>query len=56
MVGAAGDQVAPGVGAGEPHRARGRVRAVLAELDHLGAVDQAEELLGARDLDAATGG
>ena len=51
MVGAARDQVAPGVGAGEAHRARGRVRAVLAELDHLGAVDQRQEALRARHLE-----
>ena len=56
MVGAARDQVAPGVGAGEAHRARGRIRAVLAELDHLGAVDQRQELLGARHLDRRRAG
>ena len=55
MIGAAGDQIAAGIGAGESHGARGRIRAVLAELHHVGAVDQAEELLGARHLDAARG-
>ena len=51
VVGAAGDHVAPGIGAGEAHRARGRVGAVLAELDHLGAVDQRQEALRARHLE-----
>ena len=50
MVGAAGDQIAAGVGACQPHRPGGRVGAVLAELDHLGAVDQGQELLRARHL------
>ena len=51
MVGADGDQVAAGVGAGELDRGGGRVGAVLAELHHLGAAIEAEELLGAVDLD-----
>ena len=50
MVGAAGDQIAAGVGACQPHRPGGRVGAVLAKLDHLGAVDQGQELLRARHL------
>ena len=50
VVGAAADQIAAGIGARQPHRPGGRIRSVLAELDHLGAVDQVEELLGARHL------
>ena len=45
MVGAAGNQIATGIGPGKTHGRGGRGRAVLTELDHLGALDQREELL-----------
>ena len=51
MVGADGDQVAAGIGARQLDGAGGRVRAVLAELHHLGASYEAEKLLRARHLD-----
>jgi hypothetical protein len=56
VVGAAGDQVTAGVGAGQPDRAGGGVRSVTAELHHLGAVDQLQEGLGAGRLDRRRAG
>src|SRR6516225_7796225 len=50
MVGAAGDEIATGISSGEPHGTGGGVRAVLAEFDHLRAIDQAKELLGTGNL------
>ena len=52
MVAADGDTVAAGEGARQPHAAVERVGAVLAELDHVGPLDDRQELLRALDLDA----
>ena len=51
VIGADRDQLAAGRAARELERRRGRGRAVLGELHHLGAVDQAEERLGALELE-----
>ena len=51
MLGRKRDQVAPGGGAGEPNRGGGDIRSVLGELDHLGARDQIDQLLGELALD-----
>ena len=46
MVLAQRHHVAPGVGAGQLDRRRGHRRAVLGELDHLGAGDEIDQVLG----------
>ena len=51
MVGTARDEIAACIGASQTHGSGGRIRTVLAELDHLRAVDHMEELFCAGHLD-----
>ncbi len=52
MIGAARDQIPTGMGPRKPDRARRRIGAVAAELDHFGAGNRLQERLRALDLDS----